>query len=367
MDSEKRRGGLGDRPSAFANSDDFGPGADEESKDPNYAIDYLDFCVHRLPRANQKAAIHNFLLWLYVEEDSSGEAVLRFVNERASPYFDLDYALRVCMKAGQKRACVQIYTMMDMFDEAVTLALQIDEVELAKEYAAQADTDEMRKKLWLKIARKVIEQVTHGYHNGDIKQAIKILSDSDDLLKIEDILPLFPDFTTIDDFKTEICEALEDYNSRIDALKEEMHDYVESAREIRRDIKKLRTRHVTISSTKTCEICGRGVAGTNFYVFPDQRVYRVDCLADWVIPHLPPEQAQEVRTLRQQIQAESRNVDGTDPDAEKKLEQLQIKFDDIVASGWLIDKIMIDNIDKPFAPEVAVTDEDVREARLWAL
>ena len=47
-----------------------------------------------------------------------------------------------------------------------------------------------------------------GY--DDIKAAIKILKDSDDLLKIEDILPLFPDFTTIDDFKTEICDALEE-------------------------------------------------------------------------------------------------------------------------------------------------------------
>ena len=29
-----------------------------------------------------------------------------------------------------------------------------------------------------------------------------------DLLKIEDILPFFPDFVVIDDFKEEICTAL---------------------------------------------------------------------------------------------------------------------------------------------------------------
>ena len=82
--------------------------------------------------------------------------------------------------------------------------------------------------------------MTHEYRDGDIKEAIKILKDSNDLLKIEDILPLFPDFTTIDDFKKEICEALEEYNLKIDGLKEEMADYVDSAKDIRRDIKQLR-------------------------------------------------------------------------------------------------------------------------------
>ena len=61
--------------------------------------------------------------------------------------------------------------------------------------------------------------------SNNIKEAIKILKDSNDLLKIEDILPLFPDFTTIDDFKKEICEALEEYNLKIDGLKEEIEDY----------------------------------------------------------------------------------------------------------------------------------------------
>ena len=40
-----------------------------------------------------------------------------------------------------------------------------------------------------------------------------------DLLKIEDILPFFPDFVVIDDFKEEICTALEGYSAHIDALK----------------------------------------------------------------------------------------------------------------------------------------------------
>jgi hypothetical protein len=44
------------------------------------------------------------------------------------------------------------------------------------------------------------------------------------LVKIEDILPLFPDFVQIDNFKEAICQSLEDYNAQIERLKGEMAD-----------------------------------------------------------------------------------------------------------------------------------------------
>ena len=43
-------------------------------------------------------------------------------------------------------------------------------------------------------------------------------------LRIEDILPLFPDFVQIDAFKEAICQSLEDYNAQIAHLKSEMAD-----------------------------------------------------------------------------------------------------------------------------------------------
>jgi len=43
-------------------------------------------------------------------------------------------------------------------------------------------------------------------------------------VKIEDILPFFPDFVTIDHFKDAICDSLQDYSKHIAELKEEMED-----------------------------------------------------------------------------------------------------------------------------------------------
>lgn len=51
----------------------------------------------------------------------------------------------------------------------------------------------------MKIARHVVQE------EKDVKKAMNCLS-SCDLLKIEDILPFFPDFVTIDHFK--VCHVL---------------------------------------------------------------------------------------------------------------------------------------------------------------
>lgn len=63
-----------------------------------------------------------------------------------------------------------------------------------------------------------------------------------DLLKIEDILPFFPDYVLIDDFKDEICSALGEYNINIEELKAEMDNATSSAEYIRLDVRKLKKR-----------------------------------------------------------------------------------------------------------------------------
>ena len=75
----------------------------------------------------------------------------------------------------------------------------------------------------------------------DIARAMEFLHECD-LLQIEDILPFFPDFVTIDHFKDAICTSLQEYNQHIDALKEEMEEATESAREIRAEIQAFRNK-----------------------------------------------------------------------------------------------------------------------------
>ena len=53
---------------------------------------------------------------------------------------------------------------------------------------------------------------------------VEVLEEAEGRIRIEDVLPLFPDFVTIDAFKAAICTSLEDYNAQIEGLKTEMAD-----------------------------------------------------------------------------------------------------------------------------------------------
>jgi hypothetical protein len=62
---------------------------------------------------------------------------------------------------------------------------------------ADKPDEPLRKYLWLRIAKHIICELK------DTKHAVQFLNQSD-VLKIEDILCYFPDFTVIDDLKVTI-------------------------------------------------------------------------------------------------------------------------------------------------------------------
>ena len=181
-----------------------------------------------------------------------------------------------------------IYSKMGLYEDSVDLALDKGDLELAKTNADRPEDDDiLRKKLWLKIAKYVVQE------KHDIKsyvptlvyeltyRAIKFL-EATDLVKIEDILPFFPDFVVIDDFKTEICSALEDYATKIESLRSEMDNATQSAESIKKDIENLRSRFVTIDKEDKCWKCGLGLVSKGFYVFPCQHAFHADCLISMV-------------------------------------------------------------------------------------
>jgi hypothetical protein len=106
---------------------------------------------------------------------------------------------------------------------------------------------------------------------------MRFLEDTD-LLKIEDILPFFPDFVVIDDFKEDICTALEGYSAHIEKLKAEMDEATRCAESIKKDIADLRNRFVTVQADERCSSCSYLLLARQFYVFPCQHSFHADCL-----------------------------------------------------------------------------------------
>ena len=110
-----------------------------------------------------------------------------------------------------------------------------------------------------------------------ITRAMRFLENTE-LLKIEDILPFFPDFVVIDDFKEEICTALEGYSAHIDALKADMDEATKNAEAIKQDIAALQKRFITVDASEKCSSCALALMTRQFYVFPCHHTFHADCL-----------------------------------------------------------------------------------------
>nr|VDD55944.1 unnamed protein product [Brassica oleracea] len=389
-------------------------------------IKYLEFCVHQLH--NEDPGIHNLLLSLYAKQEDDS-ALLRFLQckfgkgrENGPEFFyDPKYALRLCLKEKRSRACVHIYSMMSMHEEAVALALQIDP-ELAMAEADKVEDDEdLRKKLWLMIAKHVVKQ-EKGAKRENIRKAIAFLKETDGLLKIEDILPFFPDFALIDDFKVSklvlsskhtnalswgnkvaiplllfcsipfvqeaICSSLEDYNKQIEQLKEEMNDATRGADNIRNDISALTQRYAVIDREEECGVCKRKIltmtgdfrmahgyfsAGplAPFYVFPCGHSFHAQCLITHVTSCAHEEQAEHILDLQKQLtllgSEPPRNIIGNRSDepitSTTTADKLRSELDDAIASECpFCGELMINEITLPF-----IKPEETQHSASWDL
>ncbi|EJU01938.1 hypothetical protein DACRYDRAFT_94898 [Dacryopinax primogenitus] len=298
------------------------------SSQVNHAIRYLHHLVFE--RGNADPKIHNlFITFLATLSSPTGGAktngtttngvngatgavlgtaddptpaeLLRFLTAApaepvtGTPYYDLDYALRLCKSRGLTGACVLIYSQMGLYENAVELALERGDVELARINADKPEEDErLRKKLWLKIAKYVVQD------KKDIRTAMQFV-ESTNLLSLEDILPFFPDFVLIDDFKDTIISALESSSAHIERLKSEMEDATRSAESIRAEITQLKDRFVTVERNERCARCGFGLLARQFYVFPCGHSFHTDCLIAQGTEYLPPHALRRILGLQNQL------------------------------------------------------------------
>lgn len=286
----------------------------------NQAVRYLQYVVNQLNSTD--AAIHNTLVSMYASHPSRDEsALLAYLESQGDePRFDPDFALRLCIQNRRVLSCVHIYTSMGQYVQAVDLALSHGEIELASVVADRPMSNPaLRKKLWLAVARKVISQ------SDGIKAAIEFLRRCD-LLKIEDLIPFFPDFVVIDDFKEEICAALEDYSRNIDRLRKEMDESSQTAANIKVDIAALDHRYAIVEPGERCYACGLPLLSRQFFVFPCQHAFHSDCLGKKVLEQAGVSKSRRIKEC--QVQITKGLVSGAKRDA------MIAELDSLVASAW---------------------------------
>ncbi|EAW12555.1 vacuolar protein sorting protein DigA [Aspergillus clavatus NRRL 1] len=313
----------------------------------NQAVRYLNFIVVNHPKPS--AAVHNTLISIHASSPSSSEAgLLTYLQSQPSspPPYDADFALRLCIQHQRVQSCIHIYSAMGQYLQAVELALQHEDIELAAIVADRPEgNDKLRKKLWLLVAEKKIRQPGTG-----IKDAIEFLRRCE-LLRIEDLIPFFPDFVVIDDFKDEICSALEDYSRHIDALRQEMDNSAQTARQIRAEIAALDSRYAIVEPGEKCWLCSLPLLSRQFFVFPCQHAFHSDCLGKEVL-----EGAGGKRKYIRDLQAQLNKGDISS----SRREEIVKELDGLVAEACILcGDHAIKQIDKPFIT--------ASEADEWAL
>lgn len=129
---------------------------------------------------NTSPVLHNLLISLLVSLPQNAESfLLQLLAETAlnpetgKPYYDLDYALRLCTLFDLVKPCILIYSKMGLWEESVDLALARGQFELAVATADMTgDQGPLRKKLWLKIAKFVVQE------RQDIKSYVRAAADA---------------------------------------------------------------------------------------------------------------------------------------------------------------------------------------------
>jgi len=79
----------------------------------------------------------------------------------------------------------------------------------------------------------------------DVSLALETLKDS--ILKIDDLLPLFPEEAKVEEMKQHLCECLDQYNTKIQDLKQQLEEHSKNAEILRKQQRKQRHKHITIN------------------------------------------------------------------------------------------------------------------------
>lgn len=285
----------------------------------NHAVRYLLFTINTLNSTD--AAVHNTLISICASHPSPDESTLLSYLESQgdTPSFDSDFALRLCIQHSRIQSCVHIYSTMGQYLQAVTLALSHNAIDLASSIANRPTLPSLRKKLWLLVAKTVI-----GESDG-IATALAFLSRCP-LLKIEDLIPFFPDFVVIDDFKDEICDALEGYSRSIDALREEMDGSARTAAHIKDEVAALGGRYAIVEPGEKCYVCSLPLLARQFFVFPCQHAFHSDCLGRKVVEGGGKAKSSRIRELQALV--------GKGMVGGKGREEAVRELDALVAESW---------------------------------
>lgn len=289
-------------------------------------IRYLRFLIFK--KQVKEPMVDNALIYAYAQTPGEDE-LLRFVKEREQHFVYFDFALRLCLTYNKFRTAICIYTLMDLREEAVELALEHDMLDEATAIAEQSlENERLSKALWIRIARmRIAKDGSAG--------ALALAANKN--VPIEELLPLLPDFDSLGDFAPEVIKGLEKSSRRLEQIDDEMNQSLRSSKTMQSQIAELKKRYVLVEQGEECQLCEFPLVTRNFYVFPCQHAFHYDCLIKEL--ETVPGTARQIRAVKESGDAH-----------EEQQKQLQ----SIVSTRCLLcSEAKIDLIDQPLIADLS--------------
>lgn len=128
-----------------------------------------------------------------------------------------------------KQAQIILYGILNLYAKSVKIALSCDKISLAQTYANKPEDFKTKKKLWMRIAKQLFnnsitsnKKAASAFSNDPTTKKMKvedalaiIRNESHGVLKVEDLLDMFPSEAKVEEMKKHLCSCLEDYEKKI--------------------------------------------------------------------------------------------------------------------------------------------------------
>lgn len=309
----------------------------------NYGANYLKWCIREQGSADP--LVHNTLFYMmitdrYLERE---QETIQFMKSQVKLYFNKDFLLRLSLRFKKFGIAIFIYSDLELFEDAISLALHEGMLNEAKRIVAQVDDKGVKRRLWLKIASAII------HNDADMKNSLTIiLHESENLLTIKDLLPLFDEFVTIANLKEELVRSLEKHNLQISNICDNIRESLKIKQEIQEDIHLFQERFETLKPGVSCSCCEEPLQTRKFFVYPCGHTIHTDCIIKEILKSNDYSLKLKIESMQKRLAAE-------------KMVVRSDELDELLSKRCpLCSEITINSIDEPWR-------KDESEASKWQL
>ena len=259
-----------------------------DKKDRPQFNDFLKERVHKDSYDSTGKLLSNLYLFFLADNPSeeAKEELIDFItkqeilirmNQKVS--LDKDFALNVCKHFNNGKAQVKVYAMLGFYEEAVRLALNINEFDLAKEYANLPKDFKTKKRLWQEILGGVENTERVKKRELDSRMCVDIIEQSKGVIVLSDLLPYLKDDVKINEFKKTLEDHIQSLEKRMKELKEEIDDFNKNAKSTIKGHKDFQGIPIKIRTERYCNLCGKILIGNHkFLLFPCLHGFHTHCL-----------------------------------------------------------------------------------------